>query len=83
MGRNWRSDLVFLAQIIMPPNSDNFFGLQLRISAKKLGAIVVAIAGAVGTYFTVATKNDIEIEKRLTSIETKIELLLPHRTAKN
>lgn len=67
----------------MPPNSDNFSGLQLRISAKKLGAIAVAIATAAGTYFTVATKQAVEIEKRLTSIETKIELLLPHRSASN
>ena len=67
----------------MPPNPDNFSGLQLRISAKKLGAIVAAIATAVGAYFTVATKQAVEIEKRLTSIETKIELLLPHRSAQN
>ena len=67
----------------MPPNSDNFSGLQLRISAKKLGALALAFATAAGTYFTVATKQAVEIEKRLTSIETKIELLLPHRTAKN
>lgn len=63
--------------------NDNFSGLQLRISAKKLAALVVAIATAVGSYFTVDTRHKMEIERRLTSIETKIEMLIPHRTSRN
>jgi len=61
--------------------ADTFSGLQLRISAKRLGVIVTLIGTAVASYFTMSTKQNIDIEKRLSNIESKIEMLMPYRVS--
>lgn len=64
----------------MPP-SDNFNGLTLRISAKKLGVLCVSCLTAFGGIVTAfQTKQTNEIDRRLTAIEAKLEIILPRVT---
>lgn len=64
----------------MPP-TDNFTGLTLRLSAKMLATVCLAISAAVGGFFTVQTKQSAEIERRLGAIESKLEILVPRRAS--